>query len=181
MIALVALFAALGGGAALAANVISGSSIEDHSIPLNKLTPSAIRALHGHNGRRGPAGPTGPTGAQGPSGPTGAAGPSGARGPTGARGPAGTVPIYDTTGTLQASEHAVTGTFTMPGTNGPSTVTLSGAAAFSSASSYVCTTGDSTTPGADPQIVRTSGTAFTLQTSGAGAQNDVISFICLGN
>lgn len=172
MIAVVALFVALGGGAALAANAISGSLIENHSIPLNKMTRSAIHALHG---RRGPVGPTGPTGEQGPSG---AEGPTG---PTGERGPAGLVPVYDTTGTLRPSVHAVTGTFTMPGTNGPSTVTLSGDAAFTSASSYVCTIDDSTTPGANPQIKRTSGTTFTLQTSGVAAQNDTISFVCLGN
>ena len=69
----------------------------------------------------------------------------------------------------------------MPNTNGPSTVTLSGSATFTSASSYVCTINDYTTAGAQPKLVRTSGTAFTLQTVGKTAKKDVIGFICIGS
>lgn len=67
VIAIVALFAALSGGA-IAGTMISGSQIKNHSIPAKKLTPGAVRHLRGH---RGPAGPSGPTGAQGPAGPAG--------------------------------------------------------------------------------------------------------------
>jgi len=54
VISLTALFVALGGGAAAASGLISGSQILNHSIPAKKLTAAAIRALHG---QRGPAGP----------------------------------------------------------------------------------------------------------------------------
>jgi hypothetical protein len=60
VIAAVALFIALGGGAAAyASGLISGSQIKNHSIPAKKLTRSAIKSLRG---KRGPAGPQGPGG-----------------------------------------------------------------------------------------------------------------------
>lgn len=93
------LFVALGGGAAAyASRFISGSQIKNHSIPANKLTKSALKALHGQRGKRGlagpkgPAGPAGPAGLKGPAGPkgaTGATGPAGPNGATGLAGPAG--------------------------------------------------------------------------------------------
>ncbi len=54
IVACVALFAALGGGVAIASGVISGKSIRNHSIPERKLTRKAIKKLRG---QRGPAGP----------------------------------------------------------------------------------------------------------------------------
>jgi hypothetical protein len=59
VIAALALFVALGGGAAWASGLISGSQIKNHTIAENKLTKSAINALRG---QRGPAGHTGPRG-----------------------------------------------------------------------------------------------------------------------
>lgn len=67
----------------------------------------------------------------------------------------------------------------MPNTNGPSTVTLSGSAVFTAASSYFCTINDSTGP--NGKLVITSGKAFTLQTVGKSAKHDVISYICVGS
>ena len=47
IIAAVALFVALGGGAYAAATaLISGSQIKNHSIPVTKLTKSAVKSLH---------------------------------------------------------------------------------------------------------------------------------------
>ncbi|MDX6480662.1 MAG: hypothetical protein QOG85_1172 [Gaiellaceae bacterium] len=206
IIALLALFVALGGGAAVAGVVISGSSIKNHSVPLRKLTYRAIHRLHGARGpagapgapgapgAQGPPGapglPGGPTGAQGPQGPpgpqgdpgaqgpAGPSGPSGPSGPVGAQGPAG-VPVYDAGGTLRDTQHVVTGTFKMANTNGPSTVTLTGSAAFSSASSYFCAINDANGPNA--RLAITSGTTFTLQTQGKSARNDKISYICVGS
>ena len=67
ILASLALFVALSGGAALAASgLISGDQIVNHSIPAKKLTPAAINALQG---QRGPAGPRGVKGATGPRGP----------------------------------------------------------------------------------------------------------------
>jgi hypothetical protein len=49
VIALIALFLALGGGAAAyASGLISGSQIKNHSIAENKLTKAAIKDLGGH-------------------------------------------------------------------------------------------------------------------------------------
>jgi hypothetical protein len=47
VIAALALFVALGGGAALASGLISGKQIANHSIPAKKLTAAAIKTLQG--------------------------------------------------------------------------------------------------------------------------------------
>jgi hypothetical protein len=60
LIALIALFVALGSGAAVAGALVSGKQIANHSIPEWKLTHRAIRSLR--VGARGPAGPRGRTG-----------------------------------------------------------------------------------------------------------------------
>src|ERR1051326_3498647 len=80
IVASLALFVALGGGAALASGLISGTKIENHTIAEKKLTNSAIRALRGQRGPRGLTGATGATGSTGPTGPGGAAGPAGVSG-----------------------------------------------------------------------------------------------------
>jgi Collagen triple helix repeat (20 copies) len=102
IIAALALFVALGGGAAWAGGLIRGSQIKNHSIATRKLTKQAIKALRGQRGPagpqgtpgtpggpQGPKGDTGATGAQGPKGNTGATGPQGPKGDTGATGPQG--------------------------------------------------------------------------------------------
>ncbi len=68
----------------------------------------------------------------------------------------------------------------MANTNGPSTVTLSGSAVFTSTSTYFCTINDATTTNA-AKLVKTSGTAFSLTTVGRGAKKDVIDYICIGS
>lgn len=67
VIAALALFVALGGGAT-ASILISGSHIRNHSIAKKKLTRKTISALRGHRGPRGLTGPQGATGARGPAG-----------------------------------------------------------------------------------------------------------------
>jgi hypothetical protein len=89
IIAVVALFVALGGGAALASGLVSGSQIENHSIAAKKLTKSAIRSLRGRRGPQGAQGAPGATGATGPQGTMGASGVTGSPGPAGPQGPAG--------------------------------------------------------------------------------------------
>ena len=54
VISVIALFVALGGGAALASGLISGNQIVNHSIPAKKLTAAAIKTLHGQTGPAGP-------------------------------------------------------------------------------------------------------------------------------
>ena len=94
VIAALALFVALGGGAAWASGLISGSHIKNHSIAEKKLTTKAIKALRGHRGARGARGPAGAKGA------TGAAGAPGAPGATGPPGPSNTV-RWNTTSTVR--------------------------------------------------------------------------------
>jgi hypothetical protein len=74
IIALIALFVALGGTSLAAANLINGKLIKANSIPKNRLTKRAIKSLHGARGAQGPQGPQGATGLQGPEGPQGAQG-----------------------------------------------------------------------------------------------------------
>jgi hypothetical protein len=96
VIAAVALFIALGGGAvAYAAGVINGSQIKNHSIAKKKLTKKAIKQLKGNRG---------------PAGPAGAAGPPGPKGDTGPQGPGGSIVTFDATGTASPTAKAL-GTF----------------------------------------------------------------------
>ncbi len=71
VIAMLALFVALGGGAALASGVISGNSIANHSIPLRKLSARAVHRLRGHKGPKGNTGAAGQPGADGTDGTNG--------------------------------------------------------------------------------------------------------------
>jgi Collagen triple helix repeat (20 copies) len=89
IIALLALFAALGGGAAMASGIVSGRQLLNHSIPEWKLTSRAIANLRGHQGPAGPQGAQGQTGLVGPPGPVGPTGLAGALGPVGPMGPIG--------------------------------------------------------------------------------------------
>jgi len=83
VIASLALFFALGGGAAVAAQqFINGSRITPHSINLKQLSPQAIAALEGKAGTS-KTGASGTPGSQGATGSTGPAGPKGAAGPAG--------------------------------------------------------------------------------------------------
>lgn len=77
IIALLALFLALGGSSYAAASLINGSKIKPHSIPKNRLTNAAIAGLRGNQG------PQGPQGQQGQQGPQGVQGAQGAQGPPG--------------------------------------------------------------------------------------------------
>src|SRR3954454_9628617 len=79
-IAVLALFAALGGTAAAAGVLIKSSAqIKAGAIDTSDLSAKARKAL---TGAQGPAGPAGAPGAAGPAGATGAAGAAGARGPS---------------------------------------------------------------------------------------------------
>src|SRR5690349_10805744 len=107
-LAALALFVALGSGAAVGSSLISGRQLLDHSIPKSKLTSRAVAVLEGRDraasgGRSvflrdmkgagamatGAAGSKGKTGATGLQGPRGAIGPRGLQGPRGATGPRG--------------------------------------------------------------------------------------------
>src|SRR5512132_578622 len=66
--------AVISGSAGAASLLIDGSKLKNHSVPVTKLTASAVRSLQG---QRGPQGAQGPAGAQGAQGAQGAPGLSG--------------------------------------------------------------------------------------------------------
>ncbi len=159
------------------------------------------QGLKGDTGAKGPQGLKGDTGAQGPQGlkgDTGAQGPQGLKGDTGAQGPQGfqgipgiqgtqgpagtngVVATYSNTGTPQTNMHAVVGSVIANSGNPKSaTVTLSGAAAFSSGSSYRCLLQNRSNM-ETLQLTTAGGSSFTIQTSATtGSVN--IDYICMGN
>ena len=76
------------------------------------------------------------------------------------------------TGTTMLGEHEVLGT----GTAGTA-VTLSGAAVFNNAASYVCYGSDTTSAGSEVVFSYTNGSTFTPNTTVSG---DSVKFICIG-
>lgn len=86
----------------------------------------------------------------------------------------GGMPLYDTTGTGVNGPHMVQGSIALA--SGSATVTLSGSAAFTSASSYVCTANDTTA--ANPvRVSQGSGTSITF----TGTGTDTVRFLCTGS
>lgn len=85
-------------------------------------------------------------------------------------------PLYNTSGALQTGQRWVTGGVSLA-SGGTATVTLSGAAAFTSASTYrvfVMTSAAKRTLA----VVKNSGTSFTISGGGTG---DAVDFLCVGN
>ena len=82
--------------------------------------------------------------------------------------------VFNAAGTQQTAAHIVQDTVTLVG--GTATVTLSGSAAFSSATSYSCVAIDETSAAA-VKVTQTSGTSITF----TGTGTDVIRFIAVGN
>jgi len=104
----------------------------------------------------------------------GATGSTGVTGATGPTGPTGALPILSTTGAT-AGTHIVRGTVAV---SGSSIVILTGAAVFSSGSSYSCTASE-VSGGRSAGITRTDGSHFTIGQSGNGA-TVTVDFICVG-
>ena len=99
VISTLALFLALTGSAIAAEELITGRSVQDHSLTgadiqpgslgVQSLSATARQQLRGQRGAPGPRGPQGIVGPAGPTGPVGAQGPTGAQGQTGAAGATG--------------------------------------------------------------------------------------------
>lgn len=83
-------------------------------------------------------------------------------------------PVYNAAGTRQNAAHIVQDTVTL--VSGTKTVTLSGSAAFTSATSYSCVAVDETAAAA-VKVTQTSGTSITF----TGTGTDVVRFIAVGN
>ncbi|WP_186216299.1 transporter [Burkholderia gladioli] len=86
----------------------------------------------------------------------------------------GAMPLYSTAGAATNAPHMVKGSVALSG--GAATITLTGAAAFSSSSSYACTAIDTTATNA-VRVSQTSGTSFAL----SGTGTDTVQFLCTGN
>ena len=132
----------------------------------------------GDKGDTGDIGPIGPQGDTGDIGPIGPKGDTGDIGPIGPKGDTGEAAVYTAAGTLQAGSHIVFGSGT---TNGPGnlTVTLTGSAAFTSGTSYVCTASYQSNAGGtlSPVISSPTATGFTIK----GDASKTVVFICVGN
>jgi hypothetical protein len=115
VIATIALFAALGGGA-YAATQLPKNSVGTAQIQNNAVTPAKLSAA-AEKGMQGPAGPKGATGATGATGPAGATGPKGDTGATGAKGDAGATGLKGDTG--DRGEKGNTGEIGPKGDTGP--------------------------------------------------------------
>jgi hypothetical protein len=102
VVALLALFVALGGTATAAGVLVTSGQIKDRTIQVRDLSPQAVRALRGTRGPQGPEGPPGPAGPQGPQGNPG---------PAGAPGPAGRSATDVYTRTLDSAAQAGGGSF----------------------------------------------------------------------
>jgi hypothetical protein len=92
VIASIALFAAVGGGTATAAKLITGKDIARSAVTGKHVKDRSLTAADFRDSLTGPQGPAGPTGATGPRGPVGATGDRGAvgeEGPRGTEGPTG--------------------------------------------------------------------------------------------
>jgi hypothetical protein len=85
VVALIALFVALGGAGyaavTLPRNSVGAAQLKKRAVTPPKVAKKTIALFRGQRGRQGPAGAPGPQGAQGPAGP---AGPTGPTGPAGA-------------------------------------------------------------------------------------------------
>lgn len=89
IIALLALFFAIGGGSAFAAVLITSADIKDGTIRLIDINKNDVKKLKGQRGPKGSSGARGPAGkpgARGPQGPRGSRGKAGARGAQGIQG-----------------------------------------------------------------------------------------------
>lgn len=101
VIALVALFVALGGGAyaalKLPANSVGAAQLKKGAVTPTKLSPAAKTALStpGPSGAAGPQGPRGDAGPRGDSGEKGDTGPRGEVGPKGDSGPGASILNWD--------------------------------------------------------------------------------------
>lgn len=132
VIACVALFAALSGGAYAAAtigagdikkNAVRSKAIKDRSIQYKDISRRARARLRGTSsaGRPGPTGPRGVTGARGQRGPRGR---RGTAGPIGPQGPPGTYPETLPAGRTVRGSFAATGVTTAEGQPIESAVTF---------------------------------------------------------
>jgi hypothetical protein len=86
------------------------------------------------------------------------------------------LPVFNAAGTAM-SDHMVTGVGSFHAST--ATITLSGAAAFTSATSYICTGNDMSNATA-VLISQTTGVAVTFSING-GSASDAFNYICLGN
>jgi len=88
-----------------------------------------------------------------------------------------TTPLYNTSGTLQSAPHMVQGSGTTNG-SGDLSVTLSGAAAFTSSGSYQCYGTTFAGTGVTFSFSMSSGSAFTITTN---VITTPIQYLCIGN
>src|SRR5262249_11058694 len=98
----------------------------------------------------------------------------------GVQGPAGTTAVYNAGGTSQTGAHIVEGTANT-NNGGYATVTFTGAAAFTSGTSYVCTVtaeNNGSPAASGTQISSKNGGGFTFKSTLTSTTFD---YVCIGN
>jgi hypothetical protein len=116
VVACVALIVALSGTAVASTGLINGASIKNGTISASKLTPNAIKFLHG---LKGPQGAPGAPGAAGPAGPAGASGGFNPAKVVYVSGPATDLPANDTAGAQTLTATCPAGTKVIGGGGAP--------------------------------------------------------------
>lgn len=99
-------------------------------------------------------------------------------------GTTGGMAVYGPTGTQLTSQHIVRGTATIVDTTDHIVVTLSGAAAFSSVSSYTCASTFlqvSPDTGLVLNVNPQTGSSFSIGMNNVAQENIAVSYICIGN
>lgn len=85
--------------------------------------------------------------------------------------------VYFTNGVPTAGAHTIRGHFLLSGSPGAVTITLSGAAVYTSSTTWDCAGGELSNPPHVWNYAITSGTSVTIQ----GTSGDTVSLICVGN
>lgn len=88
----------------------------------------------------------------------------------------GPLPTYSAAGVLQATGHVVRGSVTLP-PGGSATISLTGAAAYTSATSYSVFVTDNVVK-RTLNVVQSNGSSFTISGGGTG---DVVQYFCVGS
>lgn len=105
--------AVISGSAGAASLLIDGSKLKNHSVPVTKLTASAVQSLRGQRGPQGAQGIQGAPGAQGAQGIQGIQGAQGVPGPPGL---SEYVSVTSTSVSVAAGAHGTAGAWCPAGT-----------------------------------------------------------------
>lgn len=185
VVATLALFVALGGGAyaaiKLPANSVGSKQLKTHAVTPKKVAPATVALFKGQKGDKGDPGPQGGTGSQGPQGLQGLQGVQGPVGPSNA--------YFGASGSSQSSVTVPAGAYILngacefsaggTGTVDTETITSGVTGGIGSGAATVPASGDAMTV-ADASVQLTTGTTIyndcTFGAGGAVPRNTITAF-----